>query len=94
MDMKYNPTYKLQFLENEIKNNKKIYCWMKSSYSNIFGVGDVIINEWLDNTFKNIKSNEIKAYPYLIDDMYYIYSMRSVFSVSDCADKIVLLSKL
>ena len=67
---------KLEFLENEIKNNKKVYNWMKTYYYNIFGVGDVIINEWLDNTINNIKSHEITKYPYLIDDMYYYYRLR------------------
>ena len=68
---------KVLFLENEIKTNENVYFLMKSSYSNIFGYGDLIINEYLDNLYNNINiKSEIMQYPYLIEDMYYIYTMR------------------
>ena len=64
---------KLMILENEIKNNIILYKSMKSSYSNIMGYGDIIINEFLDKTYNNITTDEITAYLYLVEDMYNIY---------------------
>ena len=64
---------KLMILENEIKNNIILYKSMKSSYSNIMGYGDIIINEFLDKTYNNITTDEITEYPYLVEDMYNIY---------------------
>ena len=64
---------KLMILENEIKNNIILYKSMKSSYSNIMGYGDIIINDFLDKTYNNITTDDITAYLYLVEDMYNIY---------------------
>ena len=65
---------KLLFLTNEMKNNIILYNWMKYSYTNILGCGDIIIADYLDKINDNIKYHEIEEYEYLIEDMYYIYT--------------------
>jgi len=67
---------KLMYISSKIKNNKNVYTFMKNNYSNIFGYGDIIINEYLDKLYNsdNAEGLEIKKYTYLIEDMYIVYS--------------------
>ena len=65
---------KLLFLKNEMTNNIILYNWMKYSYSNILGCGDIIIADYLHKLNDDIKYHEIEEYSYLIEDMYHIYT--------------------